>query len=233
MNIFAAPENRRNFLINSGGLIGLAALSGPATLLGCSPIEKKTTEVTATEDLMREHGVLRRLLLIYDDLEVRLQQGREFFPQVLTDAAGLIRRFIEDYHEILEEEHVFPRFEKAEKMAGLVKILRRQHEAGRKITASLLSRTAAAGTGDRQKLAADLRAFARMYRPHAAREDTVLFPALRGVIAPGEFNGMGDEFEDIEKKKFGKGGYEKIVAQVAGLEKALGIEDLSQFTPQI
>ena len=233
MNIFDSSETRRRFLINSGSLIGLAVLSSPVALLGCRPKEEKAADVTAPEDLMREHGVLRRLFLIFDDLEGRLQQGREFPPQVLTGAAGLIRGFIEDYHEKLEEEHIFPRFEKAGKLVDLVAILRRQHAAGRKITDFFLSPTAAGAPGEGQKLAANLRAFTRMYRPHADREDTVLFPAFRGVVSPREFDELGDKFEDVEESRFGKGGYEKIVAQVAGLEKTLGLENLSQFTPQI
>ena len=118
-------------------------------------------------------------------------------------------------------------------MVDLVTILRRQHAAGRKITDFLLSQTAASapGPGEGQKLAANLRAFTRMYRPHAAREDTVLFPAFRAVVSPQEFLELGDKFEDTEEARFGKGGYEKIVAQVADLEKTLGLEKLSQFTP--
>lgn len=230
MKILYHLETRRSFLINSGSLIGLAALSSPLLLPGCGEKEEKAWEVTAPEDLMREHGVLRRLFLIFDNLVVRLKQGQEFPPTVLTEAATLMRRFIEDYHEKLEEDYVFPRFEKTGKLADLVETLRRQHHAGRTITDFLLS---PAATADRQKLAASLQAFTRMYRPHAAREDTVLFPAFRSVVSPQEFLKLGDKFEDQEEARFGKGGYEKIVVQVAGLEKALGIEDLARFTPQV
>jgi hemerythrin-like domain-containing protein len=235
MNSFSSSGTRRGFLVNSGALLGLAALGSTINLSGCSSIEKKTAEVTATEDLMREHGVLRRLLLIYDDLEGKLRQGLEFPRRVLTEATDLIRRFIEDYHEKLEENYVFPCFKRAGKMVDLVNILRIQHEAGRKVTTFLLS-PAAAGAADpaaRQKVADYIQAFSRMYRPHAAREDTVLFPALRSVVAPAEFNDLGDKFEDLEVAKFGQGGFEKIVGQVAGLEKVLGIENLAQFTPQL
>ncbi len=235
MNILDSLKTRRGFLLNSGSCIGLAALSSSLNLVGCQAKEEKAGEVTATEDLMREHGVLRRLFLIFDNLVGRLQQGQEFPPTVLTEAAGLIRRFIEDYHEKLEEDYVFPRFEKAGKLADLVQTLRRQHQAGRKITDFLLS-PAMAGAGDpgeRLKLADYLRAFTRMYRPHAAREDTVLFPAFRSVVLPAEFLELGDKFEGQEEARFGKGGYEKIVAQVADLEKVLGLEDLAQFTPQV
>jgi len=43
---------------------------------------------------------------------------------------------------------------------------------------------------------------------------------------------LGDKFEDKEQELFGKDGFEKIVVQVAGLEKQLGLFDLSQFTPK-
>jgi len=232
MNSLNSLETRRGFLRQSGTFLGAAALISPVSILGCQTKEEKAGEVTATEDLMREHGVLRRLLLIFDDLAGRLRQGLELPPQVLTGAVGLIRRFIEDYHEKLEGNHIFPRFEKAGKLVDLVKILRLQHEAGRKITAFLLSPDTI-NPGNRQKIAAYLHAFAKMYRPHAAREDTVLFPALRSVVSPREFNEMGDKFEDEEVDRFGTEGYEKIVAQVAGLEEVLGLEDLAQFTPQL
>jgi hypothetical protein len=35
-------------------------------------------------------------------------------------------------------------------------------------------------------LAQTLRSFQRMYRPHAAREDTALFPAFRAVVGRGQ-----------------------------------------------
>jgi len=43
-----------------------------------------------------------------------------------------------------------------------------------------------------------LRSFARMYRPHEAREDTVLFPALRSVVTRPELSELGEQFEAKE-----------------------------------
>jgi hypothetical protein len=34
-----------------------------------------------------------------------------------------------------------------------------------------------------------------MYRPHEAREDTVLFPALREIVSEQEFGALGEDFE--------------------------------------
>ena len=41
-----------------------------------------------------------------------------------------------------------------------------------------------------------LRAFGRMYRPHAAREDTVLFPAFRDVVGRAAYRELGEQFEE-------------------------------------
>ena len=83
----------------------------------------------------------------------------------------------------------------------------------------------------RDKLADALRDFLRMYRPHEAREDTVVFPAFRSVVSPHEYDALGEDFEKKEDELFGDEGFFKIVDQVAELEKKLGIYDLSQFTP--
>jgi hemerythrin-like domain-containing protein len=153
----------------------------------------------------------------------------------LKEAAGLIRRFIEDYHEKLEEDFLFPRFEKVKKLTGLVAVLREQHQAGRRLTDSIQRRATLAAlksADDRKHLANDLRLFIRVYRPHEAREDTVLFPAFRSIVSPHEYATLGEEFEDKEHKLFGEDGFEKVVEEVAGLERALGIYDLSSFTPK-
>jgi len=76
-----------------------------------------------------------------------------------------------------------------------------------------------------------LRSFAHMYRPHEAREDTVLFPALRTIVGKNEFRELGEQFEKKEHQLFGKEGFEGIVEQVAKLEQSLGLSDLNQFTP--
>jgi hypothetical protein len=70
-----------------------------------------------------------------------------------------------------------------------------------------------------------------MYRPHEAREDTVLFPALHELVAPPEYEELGDKFESREHELFGEDGFEKIVEEIAGLEKKVGLYDLARFTP--
>lgn len=186
------------------------------------------------EDLMREHGVLRRILLVHGEVLRALQAGKEVNPEVLRRTGKLIRSFVEDYHEKQEEELLFPRFERAGKLLSLVKVLRAQHQAGRTVTDRIVSLATPAGVkeaGARKELAARLEGFSRMYEPHAAREDTVLFPALREIVSRHEYDALGEQFERREKQLFQGDGFERAVAEVDAIEKLVGIEDLAKFTP--
>ena len=70
-----------------------------------TPGEAAPVEVTAAEDLMREHGILRRALLVYRESAMRLRQDAASVPpEVLEKAANLFRVFGEDYHEKNLEE---------------------------------------------------------------------------------------------------------------------------------
>lgn len=222
--------------IGAGAASLLSSCAKPAEAKGptASGGEAKEEDISPAEDLMREHGVLNRILLVYEESVRRLGSQGEAPVDVIASSADIIRRFIEQYHEKLEEDFLFPRFEKANRMTELVTTLRRQHEAGRRLT-DTISRLANASSvkelSARQQLSQAMVLFVRMYRPHEAREDTVLFPALRSVITPKELEALGDQFEDKEHELFGKGGFEGIVDQVAKLERTLGIYELGQFTP--
>jgi hemerythrin-like domain-containing protein len=192
--------------------------------------------VSPPEDLMREHGVLKRVLLVYREAIRRIDGRQDLPPQAVRDGADIIRTFIEDYHEKLEEDHLFPRFERAGRLADLTAVLRAQHRAGRVLTGrstQLATLQALKDAPSASRLKDAMHQFVRMYEPHEAREDTVLFPAIRSVVPPREFDVMGDAFEKMEHDLFGEDGFEKMVDRVAGIERTLGIYDLAQFTPAV
>lgn len=192
--------------------------------------------VTAPEDLMREHGVLNRCLLIYEEAMRRVRRREEVSPEVFHHTADLVRRFVEEYHEKNEENYIFPQFKRAQKLVELVETLTTQHRAGRAVTARILELSTAENFLKSQNQAALLDAcgsFIRMYRPHEAREDTVLFPALRTILKPKDVEQLGDRMEEDEHKVLGDEGFEKSVAQVEAIEKQLRIYELSQFTPKV
>jgi hemerythrin-like domain-containing protein len=224
---------RRAFLGTMTSVVGVA-------VVGCvseapsndrhpeSPHGPKEAEVTPGEDLMQEHGVLERILLIYEEVARRVERGEAFDATVVTTTAGIVRRFVEDYHERLEEKFVFPSLEAAKREEALVATLRRQHQRGREVTDQIVKLASATVS---LEMATVLRGFIRMYRPHAAREDTVLFPAFRSVVGGAAYRELGEQFEEEEHARFGEHGFERTVTEIAKLEAMLGIGDLASFTP--
>jgi hemerythrin-like domain-containing protein len=233
-------SDRREFLLTTSAFSAAAAgaIVTPMPAVGKEMDDKKKEaddEISAPEDLMREHGVLNRILLVYEEGLRRLRAREDVPPEAFHKPATLVRKFVEDYHEKLEEKFIFPPFEKQKKLADLVAVLRRQHDAGRKLTDVVLR----AATVDqfrkpevRQEVIRSCEAFIRMYRPHEAREDTVLFPALYKVVGAKEVKELGEQFEKEEHRLFGDEGFEKAVEEVAAIEKQLGIDDLASFTPK-
>jgi hemerythrin-like domain-containing protein len=223
--------------------LALAAAAPTIALLAAEPAAKPSPDkpageegVTATEDLMREHGALRRLLLIFEEGVRRVRAKDDLSPEVFHRCAVLVRNFVENYHERLEENFLFPEFEKRQKMTTLTAVLRKQHLAGRALTDVILGNSVGQrfrSQDSQRELIAACQSFIRMYRPHASREDTELFPALREMLSAKQVEAMGDAFEKEEGRLFGDKGFENIVQQVIEVEKHLGMYDLDQYTPAV
>ncbi|MCK9226516.1 MAG: hemerythrin domain-containing protein [Syntrophorhabdaceae bacterium] len=223
----------RRQLVKASALL-LASLAAGRTAFSAEARMKEEVEVVSPgEDLMREHGILRRVLLIYRNFLGKLDGEAEVPWGKVADAAGIVRSFIEDYHEKLEERYVFPAMRKADKLTDLVGVLIEQHQAGRRLTdmVTKIAKRQGRQQEDRKRTSTALDQFIKMYEPHAAREDTVLFPQLHVVWGSKEFEKMGDVFEREEDRLFGDDGFEKMVGRVAVIEKELGIYDLNKVTP--
>lgn len=225
-------------------LAAVGSLLVPALVLGGCAKAAKTDkgeqpdgegEVTANEDLMREHGVLRRILIVYREAAPRIAADpAKVDAGALATAADLFRTFGEQYHEQkLEEQHIFPAVAGAGgPAAGLVDTLKAQHQRGREITAFVLDQTKGGRipTGQAAALAKAMLGFTRMYEAHAAREDTIVFPAFKQALGQKRYDELGELFEDIERQQFGGDGFDMAVDKVAGVEQALGLADLATFT---
>jgi len=230
MSSSSQPLTRRQLVstLAAGG----ATLIVPTIVFAAA---EKEPEVTATEDLMREHGVLRRCLLVYSEIVPQLRSKAASLDAAALHRTGeLFRQFGEAYHEkMLEEEHIFPVVQKGRGPAAkLPEILIAQHARGREITDYLLAVTKAGriATGNAEPLARALEAFVLMYRNHAAREDTIVFPAWKKHFSNKQLDELSDQFEEIEHKMFGKDGFDDAVEKISAIESSLGLADLSQFT---
>ncbi len=229
--------SRRNLLLASGaGVAGVAIGAGGAEageqLLTASP----EAVIPPSEELMREHGVLARVLLVYRETVRRLSGDGDVPADALQQAAQTIQDFIQSFHEGLEEAHVFPRLRQAHVHVDTVDTLLRQHAHGRRLNQQILADATPQGVttpAARSLLATAINQFVRMYEVHEAREDTVIFPAFRELVPDAEFQRLGERFAEQEDQHFGPHGFADMVQRVSDIERALDIHDLARFTPDL
>jgi len=241
-------DSRRRFLryaaLAAGSALTLGACAKASSNVSpqaAAPPEQDHTkpddeekEITGTEHLMREHGILRRALIVYGTIASRLRAKPEDVPpDALQKTAKLFRSLGEDYHQrTIEEGILFPKVkQKGGDAAQLVDILIVQHGRGREITDHLLAAAKAAKIGaEAGQLADILDGFVHMYETHAAREDTILFPAWKDALTNSEYDEMSSRFDDLEDDQFGENGFQDAEDEIARIESSLGIADISQFT---
>jgi len=229
-------QTRRGFL---GHLTGAGALLATA---GCSEQAipekdsgRRPVVMGPAETLMRDHGLMSRLLLLYEDSVRRLNSGLDFKPQVVVGTAEIIHTLIESFHQRLEEVYLFPRFVKSGTMIDLIEVLKSQHVAGRRLTKDILDvdQVRMLDSDERRKgLAHVMAQYIRMVRPHEAREDSALLPLLRNIVSAHEFEALREEFDREEREHFGPEGSDRFVGDAANLEKTVGLYDLASFTPR-
>src|SRR4051794_25993249 len=94
-------STRRQFLTKTA-----TAAAGTSILLtGCQNMAaskeagEEEEKVTPGEDLMQEHGILKRLLLVYGEAIRRMNANQDLPPEPIEKAAKLVRSFVEEYHE--------------------------------------------------------------------------------------------------------------------------------------
>jgi hemerythrin-like domain-containing protein len=183
---------------------------------------------------MTEHGLLIRILLIYRHLLAGQASGQPIPAGHAHDSALIIHDYIEAFHEELEEGYVFPRLMQAGQLKPTVSTLLLQHARGRELTQLILADSGGGGSlpaAAADRVASAMDNFVRMYEPHEAREDTVVYPAFRALLKPAEIADLGERFAGLQTEQFGSHGFAAMVGRVAAIEQALGIYDLAQFTP--
>jgi len=188
-------------------------------------------ELTVNEDLMREHGVLNRILLIYERVIYLIGQNIPFDWRIIWVCAYLIRTFVEDFHEKFEEKYIFPALVEAGQHVELIDELIRQHNTSRELTDKIM--VMSTDVSNITKVTKPIRLFVDMYRYHESREDTDIFPTFKNVVSVDRYKEIGEIMEENETQTFGDSGFESIFNIVKTLEKKLEIFDIGQETRKI
>lgn len=227
------PTQTRRHFVQRGAAIVTGLALGTAGHAAGPTTGDPHRKASPNEALMEEHGLLNRVLIVYEEAIRRLTAGEELPPEPVHEAAKIVRKYVEDYHEMLEQDFLFPRFINANVMTDLVQVLLEQHLGGRHLTDEVLHLALSGAVktkDDREKLAGILRKFVFMYHAHEAREDTVLFPTFRGLVSGHEYDALREDFEKRERDLFGGESFPAMLERVVAVEKQLGIYELARYT---
>lgn len=223
------PLSRRNFM-------SLAGATGAVVMAGCSkPDQPKTDIITPVEILARHHGAIYRAVAVLEEIRGGMNARMDLPPEMIGGTVEIIRTFVMDIHQQMEEKYIFPVFDAQGKMSGLVGVLREQHAAGARlieILRGLCDGFSAKDLEKRRTMASAIHLLSRMCRAHAEWEDTALFPLLRSIVPPKSFAELSSVLYRTESELLGQNGFDEIIRKLNGYENILGIGDLASYTPR-
>ncbi len=222
--------DRREFLAYVPTVLTLPIFSIVSTTNPAQAAQSSAT-LSPIENLMRAHGILDRAMLIYDDIRQRIGNDEKVDPALLIKVTTTIHDYFADYHEKMEEKYIFAQMEKANQQFSSIQQLKEQHGIGWELTERI--RNLARANKLTPEAIGYLQVYVKMFRHHAAWEDTVVFPQFRSLVDAKELAELGHIFESEETKQFGPGGFQSIVDVLADVERHLGIYDLASSTPKL
>ena len=186
-------------------------------------------EILPNEDLMREHGLINRMLLIYEHIIKVYECTLELDKKNLYKVANLIREFDENYHQKMEEKYIFP-YVKIYYPKEIEQLII-QHYYTRKITDEILENIDISQSIPR--IINLMKTYYYMYIKHEAVEDTVIYQKFKEMLSYKEYIKIGHKLENEEEKMFGFNGFNKILNRVELIEKELDIYSLEKLTDEV
>ena len=178
----------------------------------------------ATEILMAEHEVIKRVITSLESAAGKLESGQNIRPAFFLDAADFIKGFADGCHHVKEEQVLFKTMGEygMPSQGGPVGMMLYEHEQGRKFTRGMREAAQSLEAGDasaRSAVIQNARGYATLLRQHIQKENTILFPMADQIIPPAEHEAVFEGFEHVEHEETGEGVHEKYLALAESLEQ--------------
>lgn len=227
---------QRRFTYRPGAFTGIFLQAGHNGPLKNKGEELEEKESSPMEDLMKEHGFVERILIMYQRLIDRADMEQYLDIPVINRSAKMIRDYVNNHHERDEERYIFPKFREARYVGDLVETLKEQHDRSRKIANELVDLSAKGANiseDERKRLVYLCGSFIHMYLPHIAHENSILFPVFYDIVSAEYLEDIREKMGEGERKILGETGFRGLVGRLSELERSIGVHDLRQFTPRL
>lgn len=178
----------------------------------------------ATDILMEEHTIIKRVLTALETAAQRLERGQVVRAGFFIDAADFIKGFADGCHHMKEEGVLFKAMVASGMPAqgGPISMMLAEHEQGRAYTRAMREAAQKLQSGDesaRDQVIRSARGYVALLRQHIHKEDNILFPMANQVISQVEQGNVVEDFERVEHEEIGEGVHEKYLALAEALEK--------------
>lgn len=171
--------------------------------------------LTPTAMLREEHEVILAALEILERLGRELKAGKPVDREALRWLVDFFLTFADRCHHGKEEKHLFPALERhgVPREGGPVGVMLLEHEEGRVLVRAIAE-------GDAQPPGDAIDRYVALLRAHIDKENNVLFPLTDRILSQEEQGALASAFEAVEQEVAGPGVHERLLAELARLERA-------------
>jgi hemerythrin-like domain-containing protein len=199
-------------------------------------IKEAMEKISPTEELCIEHAFLDRIMLVMDHTLRSAVSGTKTDLATIRKACNIISDVVDAHHMKIEEDEIYPKFANDAILKNLVSELEIQHNEARKMVAKIQDLCKAGRSISKAEINDMNRIFNEfhtMIMAHAAREESVLFPAMQGTWSDKELDALKEKQEKHEEKLLGKDAINKVYSMIGDLEMSAGLESVRDFTRRL
>ena len=164
--------NARNIIKNSKNII-------------CSPHIKK---------LLNEHKLIKRWLALIPAIIEYVDNDRDDIVQLLPDSSDFIRSYVDQYHQVREEDNLFAVFDES---LEIFRIMFDEHEEIRFYAQILLT---AIKDNDKTAIKESLNTYRVVISEHIKKEEDILYPWIERSITVAQINILNSKYIEIDKR---------------------------------
>ena len=167
--------------------------------------------MTPAEQLKEEHEGIALMLKILEKVCAKMEAKEKVDQGHLERIVEFFKIFVDQCHHGKEEELLFPAIIPMEEK--LIDILLGEHSQGRSYVRAMgqgLTRMKKFDGSAGAEYAGTAEKYIALMTQHISKEDNVLFPMLDRLLAKKKQRELADGFEELERRKIGKGTHEEF-----------------------
>jgi hemerythrin-like domain-containing protein len=175
-----------------------------------------------TDELMNEHRVIERMLVVVSNACDRLENGQEVEQELFVGAADFFKNFADRCHHGKEEKLLFVKMQErgVSGEVGPIAVMLREHQDGRGHVRKIAELSA---TKMNQKTKDGLvrvgRAYVDLLSKHIQKEDNILYPMANQILTKEDQEELAKGFEEVEENVMGPGVHERYHHMIDEWEK--------------